>query len=91
MGARMELARELDQLARLIEGHNQPNPALLEKAVIVVQLRAARDLVRRNGAKSVLAKWALPVLVFLAGAFAEGAIGAVAERCLDRLSAILAG
>jgi hypothetical protein len=87
--ARLELAQELAKLAEMVAGYNGAVPCGETRESLLVQLAAARDLARAAENRATLAKWVLPVLLFVAGAFAEGVVGAMAEKCLDRLIVLL--
>jgi len=89
--ARDELASELEGLRRMVAGYNGSFPPGSGREVLLAQLGSARDVTKATEARGLIAKYALPVLLFTAGAFAEGVIGAYAEQCLDRLTKFLAG
>jgi len=87
--ARAELKEQLEQLVRMIETYNGTFPPAVPREAVALQLRAAQALVRHSGDRGVLARWLLPPLLFLAGAFAEGVIGVYAEKALEALSQLL--
>jgi hypothetical protein len=87
--ARAELAVQLEELARMVAGYNGRFPSRVGREVILIQVRTARDLVRANAKRGLLARIALPALLFLSGAFAEGVIGVYAQRCVETLTRIL--
>jgi len=89
--AKAELARELEALSRMVETMNLPMPPFGNKQVVLVELRAASDALKAGAKPGVLARVAAPVLTFVALAFAEGVIGAYAEKCLDALTEVLMG
>jgi hypothetical protein len=89
--ARLELDAELEHLTRLVAGFNGSFPPTYAKEIILIELRAAKDLVEVNADRTILAKWVAPPLLFIAGAFAEGAIGVGAEKALDLLGKLLSG
>jgi len=70
---------------------NLPMPPFGNKQVVLVELRAASDALKAGAKPGVLARVAAPVLTFVALAFAEGVIGAYAEKCLDALTEVLMG
>lgn len=88
--ARAELARELASLSQMIETTNLPTPEAVNKQVVLVELRATSDALKAGAKRGVIARLAAPVLTFIALAFAEGLIGAYAQRCLDALEQVLA-
>jgi hypothetical protein len=87
--ARAELEEQLEQLVRMIETYNGTFPPAVPREVAALQLRAAQALVRHSDDRGVLARWLLPPLLFLVGAFAEGIIGVYAEKALEALSQLL--
>lgn len=87
--ARAELEEQLEQLVRMVEAYNGTFPPSVPRDAALLQLRAAQALVRQSDDRGVLARWLLPPLLFLAGAFAEGVIGAYAEKALEALSQLL--
>lgn len=87
--ARAELEEQLKQLARMVEVYNGMFPPSVPREAALLQLRAAQALVRQSDDRGVLARWLLPPLLFLAGAFAEGVIGAYAESALEALVHVL--
>lgn len=87
--ARAELAEQLGKLSRMVAGYNGSFPDGLGREVVLVQIRAARDIAKASEQRGLVARYGLPVLLFLAGAFAEGVIGAYAEKCLETLTALL--
>jgi hypothetical protein len=88
--ARAELAEHLEQLANMVAGHNGSFPEGYGRKLILIQINAARDVARASNGRELLARFALPVLLFVAAAFAEGVIGAYAQKCLDILTRLLA-
>lgn len=88
--ARAELATELTNLEKAILGHNEAFPASLPQQVVLIQVRAARDLVVAKADRRTLAKWVAPPLLFLAGGFANGILGVIAEKALALLQKLLA-
>lgn len=89
--ARAELAAELAATAKLVRAFNEPFPATYSKEIVLVELQAAHDVVVAGAERGVLARWVAPPLLFLAGAFAEGIIGAGAEKALEALAKLLSG
>lgn len=89
--AKAELSRELAALRRMVETMNLPMPQSANKQIVLVELRAASDALKAGAKPNILARLAVPVLTFVALAFAEGAIGAYAEKCLDALTEVLMG
>ncbi len=87
--ARAELERQLEELIRMVEAYNGVFPPAVPREAALLQLRAAKVLVRHGNDRGVLARWLLPPLLFLAGAFAEGIVGAYAEKALDALAHLL--
>ena len=73
----------------LVEGYNGFFPAVFSREVALAELRAALVIVRSQDDKSVLTRWVLSPLLFLAGAFAEGAIGVGAEKAIDLVTKLL--
>jgi hypothetical protein len=88
--ARKELSAELNALAKAIADSNLSFPASDPREVILIELRAARDLVSQQASRTALARWLYPPLLFLGGAFAEGVIGVYAQRCVELLEKLLA-
>jgi hypothetical protein len=88
--AKAELIAELDRLSRMVAGYNGPFPATVGRDVLLAQVRAARDVTKATDTKGIIAKYTLPVLLFVAAAFAEGVIGAYAQECLERVTRFLA-
>ena len=91
LAARAELARELDRVTTAVIRCNEAFPAIYPRAVILIELEAARKLVLCSAERNLLARWVAPPLIFLAGAFAEGVIGAYAEKAMESLTKVLSG
>lgn len=89
--ARDELKRELAQLRVLVLASNLPFPSHYPKEVVLVELQAVREILGVTEERGLIARWALPVLLFLAAGFANGIIGEGAEKALETLSTYLAG
>lgn len=87
--ARAELEARLEELVRMVEAYNGVFPPAVPREAAALQLRAAQALVRHGDDRGVLARWLLPPLLFLAGAFAEGVIGVYAEKVLEALTNLL--
>jgi hypothetical protein len=87
--ARAELEEQLEQLVRMIDAYNGTFPPAVPREAAALQLRVAQMLVRHSDDQGVLARWLLPPLLFLGGAFAEGVIGVYAEKALKDLSQFL--
>ncbi len=87
--ARAELEEQLERLVRMVESYNGTFPPAVPREAAMLQLRAAQALVRHSDDRGVLARWLLPPLLFLAGSFAEGAIGVYAEKAIEALSQLL--
>lgn len=87
--ARAELEEQLEQLVRMVETYNGTFPPAISREAAVLQLRAAQALVRHSDDRGLLARWLLPSLLFFAGAFAEGIIGAYAEKAVEALTRVL--
>jgi hypothetical protein len=75
----------------MVETMNLPMPQSVNNQVVLVELRAAADALKAGAKPGVLARVAAPVLTFVALAFAEGIIGAYAQKCLDALTDVLMG
>ena len=88
--ARIELVRELEVLTYAVTTHNGVFPATYGREVVLVELKAARELLLANADRGVLVRWIAPPILFLSGAFAQGIVGAYAEKVLDALSKLLA-
>jgi hypothetical protein len=89
--ARNELARELAQLRVSIIATNLPFPDRYPKEVILTELHAIREIVLATDERGLIARWALPTLLFLAAGFANGIIGKGAEKALELLTKLLGG
>lgn len=89
--ARLELAVELLRLEEALQAHNGTFSEVAPKEVILIQVRAARDLVNARASRGTLAKWVAPLLLFLAGGFVDGILGVYAEKALEALNKVLAG
>tara|TARA_R110001606_G_scaffold98982_1_gene218564 strand:- start:1476 stop:1922 length:447 start_codon:yes stop_codon:yes gene_type:complete len=89
--ARSELADELSEMLKLVTGFNEPFPSTYSKDVVLIELQTAKDLVLARAERGALARWVLPPLIFLSGAFAEGVIGVGAEKAMAALTKILSG
>ena len=89
--AREELAEALSQVRAAVIGFNGAFPATYPKEITLIELDAALKLVTSEAEAGVLSRWIAPPLVFLSGAFAEGIIGAYAEKALELLNKVLAG
>ena len=87
--ARAELLEQLGQLRQLIEAYNEPFPSTIPREAALLHVRAAQAIVREGEDRGALARWVLPPLLFLAGAFAEGAIGVYAEKAIEALARLL--
>lgn len=87
--ARQELASELDRLQQAVQAHNGEFPPLAEREIVIIQVRAASALVRAGANRGVLARWVAPVLLFIAGGFANGVLGVYAEQALLSLNKLL--
>jgi hypothetical protein len=81
--ARDELARELAQLHVLVTTSNLPFPDKYPKEVVLIELKAAREIVLATDERGLIARWTLPTLLFLAGGSANGIIGKGAEESLE--------
>jgi hypothetical protein len=88
ISAKMELRRELQKLILSIKESNQDFPPQYPKSILIIELRAANKIINYNE-KSIIARWLLPPLIFLAGAFAEGLIGSYAEKTIESLTRFL--
>lgn len=89
--ARDELTGELAQLRILVITSNLRFPDDYPKEVIIAELQAVRDILLATDERGLIARWALPTLLFLAAGFANGVIGKGAEKALDVLARLLAG
>jgi len=89
--AREELAAELEQLEGAIRAHNGDFPEQASREIVLIQVQTAKALVNAGAAKGILARWVAPVLLFIAGGFANGVLGAYAERALTALHRVLLG
>lgn len=89
--AKVELASHLDESANMVAGYNVVMPAGVDRERLEVQIRAAAGIVRRSRERSTIAGYGLRLFNFVSSAFALGAIGVYAEKCLDLLTKLLAG
>ncbi len=89
--AKAELSKILSDLLDAVQGHNGPFPVTTTREILIIQLRAAKDLVDKSASKGLLAKWVYPPLLFLTGAFGAGIIGVYAERATELMEHILSG
>ena len=89
--ARDELAAELEMLEGAIRAHNGDFPEHATREIVLIQVQTARALVKAEAAKGILARWVAPVLLFIAGGFANGVLGAYAEKALTALNKVLLG
>jgi len=89
--ARAELVAELDELRKHVEGYNGEFPAYAPRAVVLIQIDAAREVVRNTVDPGILARWVAPPAAFIAGAFAEGVIGAYAQKVVDLVTKLVSG
>jgi hypothetical protein len=87
--ARAELIEHLGRLVELVESYNGRFPSELPQKAVAHQLKSALLVVEGKPERSVLARWLLPPLTFIAGAFAEGVIGVYAEKAIDALTVLL--
>lgn len=87
--ARSELAAELSEMLKMVEGFNALFPETYSKDIVLIELRTARDLVVERAERGLLARWVAPPLLFLAGAFSEGVIGVGAEKAIEALTKLL--
>jgi hypothetical protein len=74
-----------------LQGFNGTFPDSYPREIVLIELAMARKLASACANRDVFARWVAPPLLFLAGAFSEGVIGAYAERALDLLEKILSG
>lgn len=89
LAARDELAAELEVLEGAIRAHNGDFPEHASREIVLIQVQTARALVKAGAGKGILARWVAPVLLFIAGGFANGVLGAYAERALTALHRVL--
>lgn len=87
--AKRELACALSKLRAAVQGHNGTFPESYSRAAVLIELQATEKMTTTPAKRTILARVALPALTFLAGAFAEGVVGALAEQALGRLEALL--
>ncbi len=80
---------QLEQLRQLIETYNGAFPSSIPQDAALLHVRAAQAIVRESENKGALARWVLPPLLFLSGAFAEGDIGVYAEKAIEALTILL--
>ena len=87
--ARNELDQQLAELEKLVARYNGSFPLKIPQEAVVFQVRSAREVLKSDADRPLLARWIIPSLIFIAGAFAEGAIGAFAEQAIDALTEFL--
>jgi hypothetical protein len=78
--AKTELAQHLEELAAVIAGYNGVMPIGMVREVVAFQVRHANEIMRKSEDRTLIARVALPVLLFVSAAFAEGVIGAYSEK-----------
>ena len=89
IAARHELDEELRKLESLIADYNGHMPLRLSKDAFLMQVRSARSVLNSDADRPFLSRWILPTLLFVSGAFAEGAIGVYAEQAIEALTRFL--
>jgi hypothetical protein len=89
--AKAELVRHMDELANMVAGYNGMMPPGVSRDILAIEIRSAGDIVRNSRDRPLIARYALRTLIYVSSAFASGAIGVYAEKCLELLTKFLGG
>jgi len=87
--SKQDLIRALGELNGFIECLNEEIPTGTTKNRLLAEIKVTQELVSEGKDRSAIARYALPTLLFIAVAFAQGVIGAYAEKCLALVSKLI--